>query len=264
MTTNTILLTRTKSKAKRFGLLNPTSVSSRAEIQTELPKAGKHTLWISDERSMVRGLLKSVNWPPKRLGRALLLFTPNVETLATLHECFDRIAFGSRAAFLLGEELAEALTAENRSDLFIGGTVDKGSETVTLWRGNLDALVVPFSAFPSSGDGVKANFNEFAVADYGQTVRFGRYEAASDAILYEFDPGYRRRKAKQRLASERTFGASLRRLRNQRGLRRDDFKPLAAKTLARIEQGKIKSVHKKTLMTIAKRLGVKPEEIETY
>ena len=263
-TTNTILLTRRKAKAKRFAHLHPKMVTSQAEIRTTLPTAGKNTLWISDDKGIVITLLKSVSWPPQRLGRALLLFTPNVETLATLQECFDRIAFGSGPSFLPGDELAETLAAENRSDLFLGGAVDKASRTVTLWRGNLDSLVVPFSAFPPSGDGVKPNFDDFAVTDYGHTVRFGRYEAAADAILYEFDPAYRRRKAKERRASERSFGAALRRLRKQHGLGRDDFRPLAAKTLARIEQGKVKSVHKKSLATIAKVLGVEPDEIETY
>ena len=75
---------------------------------------------------------------------------------------------------------------------------------------------------------------------------------------------YRRRKAKERLKSEQSLGASIRRLRKQRGLRREDFKPLAAKTIARIEQGIVKSVHKRTLKTIARVLGVEPEEIETY
>lgn len=158
----------------------------------------------------------------------------------------------------------KALAAKNRDQLFIGGTVDKASETVTLWRGNLDSLAVPFSAFPPSGDGIAPDFDDFAVTDGGQTVRFGKYEAAADAILYEYDAEYRRQKSKERLASERTLGASIRRLRKQRGLRREDFAPLAAKTLARIEQGRVKSHHAKTLATIAKVLGVKPDELETY
>ncbi|MEX2120596.1 MAG: helix-turn-helix transcriptional regulator [Pirellulales bacterium] len=194
----------------------------------------------------------------------MLLYKPPVETLAALADCFERIAFGSMGSFLPSEELAEVLAARNRGDLFIGGTVDRASETVSLWRGNLDSLVVPFSAFPPSGDKISPDFEDFAVTDYGHTIRLGNYEAAGDAILYELDPAYRRRKTKERLQSERTLGASIRRLRKQRGLRREDFAPLAAKTLARIEQGKVNSVHGKTLSTIAKVLGVEPAEIKTY
>ncbi|MEX0676682.1 MAG: helix-turn-helix transcriptional regulator [Pirellulales bacterium] len=264
MATNTILLTARKGKEKRFNRLHPTAVSSKAQIQASLSRAGRETLWISADQDMMIEFLKSVSWPTKRLGRAMLLFKPPVETLTALRECFERIAFGPNSGFLPGDDLAEALRAKNRDDLFIGGSVDKASETVTLWRGNLDSLIVPFSAFPASGDGTAPSFSDFSVSDCGNTIRFGNYEAAADSILYEFDPEYRRRKSKERLESERTLGASIRRLRKQRGLKREDFEPLASKTLARIEQGKVKSVHAKTLATIAKVLGVQPEEIEEY
>src|SRR5688572_25574141 len=114
---------------------------------------------------------------------------------------------------LAGNELGEALSAAHREELFIGGAVDHASEIVTLWRGNLESLGVPFSAFPPAGDGTVIDFGKFSVIDSGQTVRFGEYEAATEAILYEYDPVYRRRKAKQRRESEQTLGASIRRLR---------------------------------------------------
>ena len=103
------------------------------------------------------------------------------------------------------------------------------------------------------------------MTDFGQTVRLGRYEAAADAILYEFDPDYRRRISRVRKQSERTFGASLRRLRKQRGLRREDFEPdVTGKTIARIEQGVVLKLHQKTLDVIARRLRVTPDEIGSY
>lgn len=264
MPTNTILLTPRKSLAKQFIMLHPVTVSSNAEIRASLPNVGKDTLWISDDERKIVQLLKAVSWPTKRLGRAVLLFRPALDALTALRQCFDPMVFGSDGGFLQGEELGQVLAAENRHDLFIGGTVDEESETVTLWRGNLDSLVVPFSAFPPSGDGISPDFGDFAVADYGQTVRFGEYEAATEAIVYEYDAEYRRRIRKERCASERTLGASIRRLRKQRGLRREDFKPLAEKTLARIEQGLVTSVQKRTLSTIAKVLGVTPQELATY
>jgi DNA-binding Xre family transcriptional regulator len=147
----------------------------------------------------------------------------------------------------------------------IGGSVDQVSRTITLWRGNLTALTVPFSAFEKSGDGTEPDFDQFSVADCGQTVRLGEYEAAADAILYEFDPEYRRRISQERRRSEQSFGASLRRLRKQRGLRREDFAPdVAAKTIARIEQGNVRQIRKNTLKAIAGRLRVQPEEIGTF
>jgi len=110
----------------------------------------------------------------------------------------------------------------------------------------------------------EADFKAFSVADYGHAVRLGEYEAATDAILYEFDSDYRKTLSKQRSASERSLGAALRRLRKQRGLTQADFAPISAKTIARIEQGKVNRIHPKTLGIIADRLAVEPNEIETF
>jgi hypothetical protein len=260
----TILLTPTKTRGRQFAALRPRVVSTSAEMHISLSTADKDTLWISDRLAMVDILLKSVTWPTKRLGRALLLHTPSIESLPALQDCFDRIAFGANSGFLRSGDLGEVLAAENRGDLFIGGTVNKANGTVTLWRGNLEYLVVPFSAFPRSGDGIDPDFDAFSVTDCGHTVRLGDYEAAADAILYEYAPEYRRRKAKERLKSERGLGASIRRLRKQRGLRREDFAPLSPKTIARIEQGKVKSLHATTLATVAKVLAVEPDEIQDF
>jgi transcriptional regulator with XRE-family HTH domain len=69
---------------------------------------------------------------------------------------------------------------------------------------------------------------------------------------------------KERRLNERTFGAALRRLRLQRGLKQGDFIPLTAKTIARIERSEVRKPHGKTLQIIAQRLGVHAEQIESY
>lgn len=167
--------------------------------------------------------------------------------------------------FLTPDELSAALTAKHRDELLIGGSVDHGAEMITLWRANLSRLTVPFSAFKVPGTGLCPDFHRFGIADYGHAIRLGKYEASTSSILYEYDAEYRRRMKKRRQASERTFGASLRRLRKQRRLRQEDFAPqVAAKTIARIEQGLVKKVHPGTLEKIADRLGVRPEEIKEY
>lgn len=101
-------------------------------------------------------------------------------------------------------------------------------------------------------------------SDYGHTVVLGHYEASTDAILYESDPGYRRTLQGKRLEQDRSFGAALRRLRKQRGLRQSDFDALAAKTIARIERNEVEKPHRETLKLIADRLGVEPDDIATY
>jgi len=137
-------------------------------------------------------------------------------------------------------------------------------KTVALVRGDLSMLVVPFSYFKVSGDGTKPDFSKPSFSDYGMTVAFGEYEASADGILYEFDPVYRQKLKKERLAVDKSFGGSLRRLRLQRGLKRSDFAPVALKTIARIERGDVERPQGKTLETIEKKLGMGAEQIETF
>lgn len=261
----TYLLSRSKSRSAIFSVLEPEMVSTIAELRQSLAHAAKNSLWISYDKELTEALLKNVSWRNAPVGEAVLIHALAVPSLPALQSCFEHFAFSIDGGFLEPEELAEALKADSRADLFIGGSVDKVTETITLWRGNLDTLTVPFSAFEESGDGVKPDFGRFAVTDYGQTIRLGKYEAAADAVLYECDADYRRRIKKERHESEQSFGASLRRLRKQRGLSREDFAPeINAKTVARIEQGKVSRIQKKTLGALAQRLGVTPEEIESF
>lgn len=259
------LLDKAKKRPAEFSLLGPQVVSSIEGLRDSVALATKDTLWVSYEKDLTEALLKMVWGPPRSLGMAVFVHALSLQSVVGLASCFKRFAFASDHGFLPPDELAEALEAKNAADLFIGGSVDLSSETITLWRGCLTPLTVPFSAFEKSGDGTELDFARFAVTDFGQTVRLGRYEAAADAILYKFDPDYRRRISRVRRQSERSFGASLRRLRKQRGLRREDFEPeIAGKTIARIEQGIVQQVHKKTLTAIARRLRVTPEEIGSY
>jgi hypothetical protein len=100
----------------------------------------------------------------------------------------------------------------------------------------MKTITVPWSLFKPSANGAQPDFNRLSLTDYGHTLQLGDYEADADTILYEADPEYRRKGRKKLLAEEKTFGASLRRLRIQKGLSRSDFAPLSPKTLARIER----------------------------
>ena len=89
--------------------------------------------------------------------------------------------------------------------------------------------------------------------------------ASRSGHLLESRPAARRRIFKQRQQSEQSLGAALRRLRKQSGLRREDFAPgVAAKTIARIEQGRVQRIQKKTLAVLAQRLQLRPEEIASF
>ena len=261
----TFLLDRASKRVSRFALLRPHVVSSKSDVRNWMPHATRDSLWISYAHDLTGALVKNASAAQPTLGMGLFIHALDVNTLPALTACFRRIAFTTDGGFIPTDELVEVLEAHKRPDLFIGGSVDQGTETVTFWRGDLKPLTVPFSAFEKSGDGTRPDFSRFTVIDSGQTVRFGDYEAAVDALLYEYDPEYRRRISKRRLQEDRSFGAALRRLRKQRGLRREDFEPeVSARTVARIEQNKVKRIQKKTLSALGRRLSVDPREIDTF
>jgi DNA-binding Xre family transcriptional regulator len=259
------LLDRAKKRPERFAALHPHVVTTLSDLRNSMAHASKDSLWVSYASDLTDAFVRSLSEAPPTLGFGLFLHALDVKTIPALSSAFRRIAFTADGGFIAAGELVEVLEADNRANLFIGGIVNHNTETITFWRGNLESLTVPFSAFERSGDGTEPDFNSFSVIDCGQTVQLGDYEAAVDAILYEYDPEYRREIKKKRLESEQSFGASLRRLRNQRGLRRADFEPdLSAKTIARIEQGKVQRIQRKTLEVLADRLSVEPDEIATY
>jgi len=266
------VLDRAKKRPLCFSRMRPEMVSTKSQIPKSISHATKNSLYVSYDKDLTEALVKhSVSIHPS-LGAGLFNHALDPRWIPALNKIFQRIAFKTderrESGFLPPEELAEVLQADNGKDLFIGGSVDTTTKTITLWRGNsLEPLTVPFSAFIPAGDGAQPDFSDFSVTDYGQTVRLGDYEAAVDAILYENDSDYRRRISKRRLQEEQTFGASIRRLRKQRGLRREEFEPtISAKTVARIEQGKQKQhqVRNKTLEALAERLQVEPEKLGTF
>ena len=161
---------------------------------------------------------------------------PRAESISALLGLFHPVV-GLVEGFqwLPKEELVEVITRDDASDRFIGGNVDPKAKTLTLLRGDMERWWLRSRCSKKSGDGTAPDFVRLRLTDYGRTVALDDYEASADAILYELDPDYRRRLKKQRRQSERTFGASLMRLRKQRRLKRSEFAPISAKEIARIE-----------------------------
>ncbi|NLE39318.1 MAG: helix-turn-helix domain-containing protein [Pirellulaceae bacterium] len=262
--TTTIVLSRGETRVKRLSRLHPIRVSSVADVKRTVASARESSLWICFERALTDALLRSVDWPAKSLGDALIVHTSSLASMIVLGKCFRRVAFCVEDGLLRDSELSEALTSPKRDYLFIGGSVDHASETITLWRGNLEPITVRFSAFPKAGDGTVPDFGRFRLTDCGQTIKLGDYEASTDSILYEYDAEYRREVRRNREKNEKSFGACLRRLRKQRRLGRDKFAPLSEKTIARIERGEVDRVHPRTMSLLAATLQVRPEEINEY
>jgi hypothetical protein len=248
----------------------PTNVfvcHDRSEVEAAVISPMQRVTWVSFTRNFTDILLaKAVGSRADLRGSHLITLTPpRSESISALLSIFHPV-FGIVEGFkwLPIEELVGVITRDDASDRIIGGSVDAKAKTLTLLRGDIEAVVAPFGMFQNSGDGTAADFTKFRLADYGRTVALGHYEASADGILYERDPDYRRRLKRQRRQSERTFGASLMRLRKQRRLKRSDFAPISSKEIARIERNEIEKPHAKTLDVIADRLGVHADEIEGY
>ncbi len=220
------------------------------------------------DRALVNALAHSL--PDRKqhsgpLGDLLMLApSPRSELIPPLRSYFRRI-IGDLPPFkiLPPDQLAEVLTSPRRSDLFIGGCIDRATESLTLVRGDLNLLTIPLRVFQTRGP-TKPDFKQFELDDYGYAIRFGRYEASADKVLYEADPDYRRQFNAQRPAAERGFGPSLRRLRILRQLSRDEVPGMTARGIASLERENAVKPRAKTLNILAKSFRVEPEDIETY
>ncbi len=102
---------------------------------------------------------------------------------------------------LPAEELIEleALPFDRQRTLIRSGYVDFLSEHVILFRGDRTCVVAPFDLFNATGT-LKPDFEKIGFTDYGNTVKFGEFEASSDFILYELDSDYRAKEEEKKLA----------------------------------------------------------------
>lgn len=198
----------------------------------------------------------------RRRSRILVMDAVEPDWRALLEALFLSVTTGDEIQGLLPvDQLAEVLDSADRADLLIGGFATP--HAVVLYRGDLRSLVVPCDWFSTRPAGTP-DFRRLAIVDYGQTVRLGDYEVATEALLYEWDADYRRRIKERRLVEDDSFGGSLRRLRLQKGLRRTEFPGLSDKEVARIERGEVGTPHGRTLEILFRRLGVKADEIGSY
>jgi DNA-binding XRE family transcriptional regulator len=241
-------------------------ISSIAEAKSAVGSNDPGAIWIvrKTKPSLVDEIAKELAQMQayKKFGNIVSLAPVRPSIILILSSRFKKVVLLSKS--LPPDQIDSVLESPDRAQRFIGGIVDEPSESITLTRGDLKSLVVSFKAFEPSGDGTCPDFKKFSVDDFGATLKFGNYEAAADALLYEYDPEFRRKLKIRRIAEENTIGASIRRLRMQRKLTRDDFAGVNPKTLERIENNRIRKPRPKTLDVIAKRLGVNAEELSTY
>jgi hypothetical protein len=253
-----------------FVRLKAERLRSQSAIRTALnqyqrhARYGRRAVWIVPSASAMPLLLGTLPRRPVGDQRLLSLEGADGDRHSLLHVLFRFVVSVDEGVRLSPtDELIEVLGSANRADLSIGAALACADDAVILYRGNLEPLVIPLRWFRTP-DGARPDASDLAVTDFGQTVRLGDCEAATDAILYEFDDGYRRRAKRRQLETDRSLGGALRRLRLQKGLRQSDFPGLTAKEIARIERGEVKKPQQRTLAAIAKRIGVAAKEISTY
>jgi hypothetical protein len=260
---------------KRFLSKSVQLCRTQAEIARAYDEAADGRTWISFSQKWTDELLKAVAERQRtRQARShprqecvLTIAVPRPASVPTLHGLFANIVGDSPSyRWLPKDELSEVLfdASTDHSDFLIAAASDPFTRTLSLVRGDGRSIVVPFSFFEPSGDGTKPDFANIRITDFGRAVALGEYEASADAILYEMDRDYRKKARLKRKENETTFGAALCRLRKQRKLKRGDFPPLSAKTIARLERNEIGKPHGATLQAIATRLGVLPDEIGDY
>ena len=261
-----VLLDSDGCSRKAFRRLLPTLPSSAAETREALRGGnGEASIWLAMHADAIRWISAAIEGSESgRLHRALITDRPLTPVrLLALSSAFGRIVCPPFVR-LPDEELANALMSPDRADRCIAGSCDAETGWITLLLGDLQTLVVPLSACKPRPVGPVPDPARFAVVDVGDAFALGEWECTFDAALYEWDPAYRRRLNAYRRATDRMFGAALRRLRLQKDLHQDAFAPLPAKTVARIERGEIRKPHRRTLEILARKLGVKPEEIATF
>lgn len=226
--------------------------------------ANRDAVWVAPNSESLTPLAAEA---PSPAGEQRLLVLHEMKEVT--HHLFSAlfryvVTASNRLKLLDFEELIEVLTSPNRNNLFIGGAVDEDRQAVLLYRGNVEPLVVPLSWFVNDSSPSKANPKAFSVVDFGQTIRLGTFEAAADAILYEFDPAFRKSAKKRALQEDPTLGAAIRRLRLQKGLSRCDFPGLTEKAIARLERNEISRPRLTTLEVVASTLGVSVGDLASY
>ncbi|MCI0620636.1 MAG: hypothetical protein L0387_03020 [Acidobacteria bacterium] len=166
------------------------TLRTRSQMRRAIAEAPKqNAVWIATKPDstdeLLREAIASQTIGRRRLGGLLMLFPPRLGSLPALEEVFQPIAWGpADFALLPFHELVAATTAGNRAKLFVAGFVDWETDVATLYRGNLDRLVFSLSVI---GRRFQARATPLSIIDSGQTVCFGDYQAASDAILLEVD-----------------------------------------------------------------------------
>ncbi len=239
-------------------------ITSEGALRQWYGDAPRESVWMMWDPAKLR-TLTTLAPQPARDQRVVCLTPAPPQSIHVFDAYFTHVlSLTGDVQSLDPDVLADVVTSEERANLFIAASYDALTQAVVLYRGNLETIVVPLSWFVNAASAAVADPVALAIIDYGHTVQLGDFEAATDAILYEFDSAYRQASKAARLASDASIGGSIRRLRLQRGYRQADLPGVDTKTLARIERGEVQAPHHDTLAAIATALGVTIQDLPSY
>jgi len=255
-----------KKKRRRFRIGAPKvyRANSQVSFNRYFKGAEGKDLIVAEKSEWPAGILSTFVTKEHKKPDLLVLQPLRPDVKMALEAAFRRVVDGSVTCIVPKDELIKILTADNRKDLIIGASYIEESNVLLFVRGDLTRIVVPLSWFIKNPDGPDPDPNDLSIEDYGQTVRLGKYEASTDAILYEHDPVYRKAARKNLINNDESLGGSIRRLRLQRGLTQSDFPGITQKTIGRIERGDVQEPHPATLQKIASHLDVTVDDLYTF
>jgi len=141
-------------------VLIPKWISSQQEAVTAATSHDRNTVWVIKKPQLLNSVAHKIALVKafKKAGYLILLSHARPALIPALEKKFARVAF--TPSILSRDEFEEVWSLPDRKDRFIGGIVDEGSKTVTLWRGNLESVTVPFDATesdPISGNSRSSN-----------------------------------------------------------------------------------------------------------
>lgn len=271
MTAMNLILYSDKPKKKALKTSDEFSKLSRLELNPESVKSfnDENIILLFDEmftdkslKNLMSFLITHQEELSHRKKKASLI--TNIELSKAIedlfHEIFRKVA-DIQDRYLHNEELVDVLRSENKEELAIGAAFDKTLQIVTLTKGDLTKIAVPYSFFYNVSE--KLKIDSLELSDFGQTIKFGKIEISFDSVLYEYSEEYRKKLIKKRRTENRSFGACLRRYRQLKEIKQSDFKAITEKEIGRIENEKVMP-HKSTIKSIIEELGITEEDLLTY
>jgi hypothetical protein len=231
-------------------------VAGSAEAARAAPARTAGTILVAMNESALDAITRVIARERRRNGSLLVPFVPRGRLLPALYRVFRRVAFYDATIAAFDPVNLPAVLARRDSGLLLGAMVDEFASIITLCRGDLSLLSVPWEWFEAQARTSLSPSEQVAIGDEGRTILIGSCSFAVDDAVAAMDPVYRRFLRRRRWEASDDLGGRIRRRRLQMRLRREDFPGIDAKTLARIERGEIRRPQRETLRLIAQTLGV--------